>query len=632
MATLVNIPFELTISTKNLSDDGYREITLTEFYESVLDLKKQYRPELRILENRNLYVKLTSSYKDSILDMDGFDGIDMEKLRHSDGFYLKETEHFVNVFSAQNYPLPPGIYILKVVCNGKAYYTGFEVMPAAMERSCVWHAMLAEVLDNVSLQSMEYAFIRSVARTFDASDVYPHMLWKMLVLNQRYTSVIAALRDIKSNPHSRLVKKYGLLSRHDNITLDLKSLRLNASKNHKANKIFALEKVTSFNLIENRYLKTMLRGLDVRIQQCLEEAERNMLDAQFDLANVYYSNEKETPEYLRKAKVNGFLKEQCDKIKKLKLAIGELCQVKWIKELLLLEERVVSTQSFSDPRYNVIYSLYSKLDKISKGYSNDKQITMLWKRTSLMYEYWNIISIVKSLSKIGFKISPNDNVVESLETIKIKQLNSGDCFSFRSEDKRYLVNLYYEKNIPSTCHIEGPQFVDRIKDAKKMTDKLTQPLYTIWKNNSPDCRLDFYRADSNGQYTFYEGSLVIDFKYRKRQAVWNDINEYQGFDKDSSYIKKDNDCSQQLKNYKKMETIYYGLCSGSYKDESIKDIRPVHEVWALYPNLDEPHKVEYKSGFGIRLISSLPGCEGVLENNLKKFIDSLFPDFYNCVK
>lgn len=630
MATLDNIPFELTISTKNLSDDGYRDITLTEFYESVLDLKKQYRPELRVLENRNLSVKLISTYKDSILEMDGFDGIDVEKLHHSDGFYLEETGQFVNVFSAQNYPLPPGIYILKVVCNCKAYYTGFEVMPAAMERGCVWHAMLAEVLENVSLQSMEYAFIRSVTRTFDSSELSPHMLWKMLILNQRYTSVIAALRDIKSNPHSRLVKKYDLIGRQDNITLDSKSLRLNANKNHKANKIFALKKVTSFNLIENRYLKTMLRGLDLRIQQCLEEAEKNMSDIQFDLANVSYSNEKETPEYLRKARVNGFLKDQCDKIKKLKIAIGELYQAKWIKELLLLEERVVSTQSFSDPRYNVIYSLYSKLDKISKGYSNDKQITMLWKRTSLMYEYWNIISIVKCLSKIGFKISSNVNVVESLDAIKIKQLNSGDCFSFKSEDKRFLVNLYYEKNIPSTCHMDGLQFADRIKEAKKMTDKLTQPLYTVWKNNSPDCRLDFYRLDSNGQCTFYEGSLVIDFKYRKRLAVWSDINEYQSFDRDSCYIKKDNDCSQQLKNYKKMETIYYGFCSGGYKDESIKNIQPVHEVWALYPNLGEPYKVEYKSGFGVRLISSMPGCEDVLKNNLKKFVDSLFPDFYNC--
>ena len=55
-----------------------------------------------------------------------------------------------------------------------------------------------------------------------------------------------------------------------------------------------------------------------------------------------------------------------------------------------------------------IFSLFSKLDKISKDYSNDKHLTLLWKRTSLMYEYWNIILLVKSLISYGFILYYSD--------------------------------------------------------------------------------------------------------------------------------------------------------------------------------------------------------------------------------
>ena len=57
MATLASLPFKLEFKKKSVDDNRFEEIILNEFYESVFDLKKQHKPELRILENRSLYAK-----------------------------------------------------------------------------------------------------------------------------------------------------------------------------------------------------------------------------------------------------------------------------------------------------------------------------------------------------------------------------------------------------------------------------------------------------------------------------------------------------------------------------------------------------------------------------------------------
>ena len=89
MAILANLPFCLEVRKKSLDDQNYENLVLKDFFETVLDLKQQHKPELRILENRNLSIRLTSTNMDAAVDMDGFDGVDNPDIAHADGTYLK---------------------------------------------------------------------------------------------------------------------------------------------------------------------------------------------------------------------------------------------------------------------------------------------------------------------------------------------------------------------------------------------------------------------------------------------------------------------------------------------------------------------------------------------------------------
>ena len=83
------------------------------------------------------------------------------------------------------------------------------------------------------------------------------------------------------------------------------------------------------------------------------------------------------------------------------------------------------------------------------------------------------------------------------------------------------MKLYYEKEIPRVdFYVVDKQQAE--KDAQDRTSKCDQPLYTKKANNTPDCIIDCYECDEFKQEKFYLGSLIIDFKYRKRSSLWND--------------------------------------------------------------------------------------------------------------
>ena len=60
----------------------------------------------------------------------------------------------------------------------------------------------------------------------------------------------------------------------------------------------------------------------------------------------------------------------------------------------------------------------------------------------------------------------------------------------------------------------------------------------------------------------------------------------------------------------------------SYKDkrQSLR-IRPVSEVWALYPNSANVEEEQLESDLFINLISFVPGYQDVIERHINRFID-----------
>lgn len=114
----------------------------------------------------------------AVMDMDGFDGVDNIALKHADGNYLTESDSYTKLFDGTKFPLPPGLYVIKVTVNRKAYFTGFEVVSAVLEDYDIWQSMLSDIIACVPRQTVDYAYLRSVAKQFAYNEVTPHMLWK----------------------------------------------------------------------------------------------------------------------------------------------------------------------------------------------------------------------------------------------------------------------------------------------------------------------------------------------------------------------------------------------------------------------------------------------------------------------
>lgn len=623
MAMLANIPFYIKVNRIALDDSGFEPVYLDEFYSDIDDLKYQEVPQLQILENRKMFVMFSSQDREARLEMDGFDGLKNPELVHDDGIYMDGTGDSILVFDTDNFPLPPGRYVITVYANGENYYTGFEILSAAFKDSSIWHAMMDDILANIPFQSVDYAYIRKLSQDISYNEASPNLMWKMLILNQEYNNVMSALRDIKLNPHNKLIKEYHLVNVGIPSVSDNKAIHLNQSKAHDSNKRFAVQKSLSYKLSENCFLKKMLQELYVLINNCCKEAESSIKKISCDINNVKHENDKEKAEYIRMLKAQNFIGSYAENVRSMQKAVMEALGAEWIKDLKPVELGMVSVQSFSDPRYNVIYTLFNKLDRIYEGFSADKKFTMLWRRTSLLYEYWNIIYLAKSLSKMGFILRNNAKAVQDDNNLRVLALDSEDFFIFSDTSEYLTVKMYYEPIIPSAAHINVINYNDQNKfraeiDAKALTNKQDKPLYTKSFHNTPDCLMNFYVKDKTGN-EIYLGALVLDFKYKKRRTVWQDKDMYQ-------FIRRDPNA--QFKEYKSgMRTLFMGDCDGTPGNVSDMFLLPVHEVWGVYPDTEKPGNVEFKPGFDVRLISNIPGDDMLLGNQLRLFIERLVPEF-----
>ena len=132
------------------------------------------------------------------------------------------------------------------------------------------------------------------------------------------------------------------------------------------------------------------------------------------------------------------------------------------------------------------------------------------------------------------------------------------------------------------------------------TDKETDPLYTNNVHRRPDLRMDYYRNEA------YYGSLVADFKYRDIFFLWRDAARSAGI-------------RTQFNAYRDMNTKFY---RGMEEGDSLRNSRPVKEVWAVFPKEIPPRGDE---DFSLRFISLAPGLKanGNLAEMVERYIVSL---------
>lgn len=573
--------------------DGFNVTRNIKFYNSISDLNaKKYTPDIILKELRDIYVAVSSQF-DIRLEMSGFDSYNTSPfMQDEDGTYLAERNHKVQIFSSRDFPLPPGNYDIKITVNGISYFTGFRIVALNLTQN-LWNLMAFEVKESIKFMAMQFAKTHYILADNVANEMLMGDLFlKMKVLDQNFNKVIAALDDLCYNAHSKISKQYMAVRSIGVHREDAKSYMLNARK-HKDAKEFAPVKYTDYQLNENIFIKLKVLELEALIKGFLREIEGRLESLQYNIDNDSYGKKYNSTEYIRKVNVCKQIAKYLDEANKINNTINRLKDSDWFKSINLHMLTKISSQSMFDPRYGIISELSKALKKNSIHFDMDASLTYIDQRSDKLYELWCFLKIIEVCQTLGFTLLSGMNVDEDEYGFYVNALDSGYGFALKKD--RVLLKIYYEKTIPSDLN---------------QTDKFNEPIFTISTHNLPDCRIDIY-LDYDDSEMDYVGSIVVDFKYRKKYNFWDRID--------------DNRVKMQLKAYKEDTKTKF---IGNNVNLSLRTIKPVIEVWALYPDVNFPTAVTDAMNSNVKLYSFVPGHEESIYDHLNEFFSLYLTDDY----
>ena len=587
------LPFQLSVSWDN--GQVFRINDRIAFCDDIDDINNGIlKNSIQIRENTSVIIDFYSD-KECRLEMDGFDGIDVIQLVHEDGFYLRAPANKVEVFSNDNFPLPPGRFILQINCEGTIDYTSFVVKPGRLNDS-TWQLMAEDVYESIKLLAFQMAAQRmGISDKEHNYGLLGSLLLKMNVIEKRFDAVIAALDGISANPHCKISKKYELAKPSNQGPSDFKSNKLNSRKFISGNG-FVPSKYTDYQLNENAFIKRIVLTLNDVLKLFISEIGEKKVYLTAKIEADKYGKMKKTAEYNRSLNNLQYLTDYYVKAKKIKSRLDVVQDSFWFKEVNEKNTKRVPSQSMLDPRYGILSKISKELKDASVKYDIDNRLSFIWHNSSKLYELWGIIKLVETFKNMGFELEEGFNVEEQGNELKISGLSSGDSFVLKKNN--VTVKITYESNL---CKSENETSID------------TDPVYTIGTHVTPDCKIDFFCNLEERKY--YMDSLIIDFKYRTKYSIWN---------------RSDSKCRKQLFSYAD-DTRSIMV---SYKDKvQSRRVRPVPEVWALYPDIYNVNDKMVDEDKFVKLISFVPGYQDVIESHLKKFIDAyVHPDVDDLIK
>lgn len=582
-----NLPFKLAV----INEVGERDYSVQDFAfcDDIEDINNGLvEAEIKIRENSNVFLRFRSNI-DCILEMDGFDGIDIPETRHDDGTYLQPSDGKVKVFSYESSPLPPGLYIIKVKTASKNYFTSFEVLPARLDDRA-WQIMATDVFESIKLMAFQLAVQKvSVANSFYEGEEFGVLLLKMNVIDQYFHKVIAALDDLRLNPHSKISKKYVLSSKAEQHSIDFQCNKLNSMKIN-IDRAYIPLRYTDYQITENAYVKRMVLSLDKVMRLFIKEINEKKIFLEAKVANDFYGKDKNTYEYNRNCRSLSFLELYYSKARKIISIINKLKEALWFKEVNANIIQRVPSQSMLDPRYAILSRVSKELEGLTIKYDMDNRLSFIWHNSAKLYELWGVIKLVEALQNLGFELVEGLNVDRIGYELKISGLASGNSFMMKRDSLE--IKVTYE---PTLLAAEDKSGIE------------SDPVYTVGKHVTPDCKIDyFYNLEDR---KLYMGSLIIDFKYRSKYAFWNNYRE---------------NCRHQLMSY--VNDTRSKNISNRNEMSSLR-MRPVVSVWALYPDRFNVDEEETDENLFIKLLSFVPGYQQFISRHLQGVLeDYIYPE------
>ena len=581
MITPSKLPFTLTFSGG--WDKGVRYFN--RFTDNPEELAEDRAPGLTFTENQDIYIRFDAP-RGFRFTMDGLDVVTIPGEERENGqTYIapfRRQDQPLLLFEGQDFPLVPGYYVLTVEGGGKSWYGLMEITPKYMGKQS-WQDMRDELTDEI--RTLSFDFMKKnihISKALEgALGLNTSMLLRFYTISSESSVVLSVLDELSHTANARMVLRLKQIRQEEGRRPDPHIRPQHVKERPGAERMPALRTEITRDVEENRFAKSILLALDHILQQFLEEIDgpiRRLEEKQAELRKYTWGLEYKTGE-----KALSRLSLYRRRARRIKDSISRVSRAPWFEEAGTATESEVPMTVFMDPRYSVLYRLYKNLSDPAQSLDVSSFYQFQWKRTDKLYEMWSFLQFIKALTAKGWELEEGISVIREEGRYRLSSLESGTEIKLRREGEE--VHLTYDGILPASS---------------ADTDRENHPLYTNNSHRQPDLRLDYYKGG------LYYGSLVADFKYRDLLFLWQDETR-------SASLRR------QFNAYRDMNTRFYRDLD---ETASLRDSRPVKEVWAVFPR-EIPGKSD--EDYSLRFIPLAPGLTGNhrLAEELENYLTSL---------
>lgn len=249
--------------------------------------------------------------------------------------------------------------------------------------------------------------------------------------------------------------------------------------------------------------------------------------------------------------------------------------VHWVRQI---KRGITTARIWVNGPYTVFHKVHEEIH--GKVFPQAASTSQLHQPSDVLYELWGYLKVINCLQEgLGFRIKSNKHVADKAFPDLIEL-----------EKESYTLRIFHEAAIPN----------------RKESLSTYETMFTMG-HNTPDCRIDIWTKDQ------FKGALIIDFKYRKKEYLWNEEALVEG---------RPTRVMRQLSAYSTNMKTDTSRLNGV--ENPLTDAQPISEVWAVYPMKYEEFDVNYeKNDYAIRFLDLSPGAdhshfESLLESSIHK--------------
>ncbi|WP_042463147.1 DUF2357 domain-containing protein [Neobacillus dielmonensis] len=498
--------------------------------------------------------------------------------------YLSPSEKPVTLFdhTQEFYPLIPGFYRLEIHMEGHRYYSWVKVAPKQLDETQL-QTMKEEVEKEWSGLARDMIF-HTTGLHAGLEGIPQGLLKQFMIINNHFSSTLAALSDLYRKVNYQIRKDYRLSSRDKYLAIDEKTIRHIVSHPEDEHVLLTPVSVVNYDLPENRLLKKIIESVSHTL--------RNFNDA-VEKVEKHNSNSNPPRTAAEKEKAEQTVNMLGEEARKIRGAIQWVQTAPWYSEVGEYQATAHFHVMNSDPRYRALNQLFREMQS-EQSRQNDQNYSYQWKRTDKLYEIWGYIQFIKTLARDELGFTPESGWIYSVNPAEdgglVPELPANTEVVFRKDNIR--ISLVYEALLPTQS---------------KLTTR-ESPLYTRGTHTCPDGRLDVFMDE------IFIGTIIFDFKYRPRSAIW-----------DQTKIQSNQQTGVMMQLVSYGDNPHSPYLYGARGDHLFSHNSPVQEVWAIYPNRYGTANTHEYPDHKLSLIGLTPGGENThFAERLKASLERIF--------